>query len=250
MDKKRSSRLPGFYKLAPYDRIKLVAQEAGLSTEERYYLRHHPLDILKADYMIENAVGVLGVPLGVAANFRINDRDYLVPMAIEEPSVVAAASHLAKLVREHGTLTAEADAPLMIGQVQVVGAPDAAAAAAKLVQEKRRVLELAAAQDPVLRDLGGGPRDLEARVVPTTRGDMVVAHLLVDVRDAMGANAVNSMAEAVAPLIEEITGGKVRLRILSNLADRRLARARVVIAPSAFDTADLPVGKQKHKADR
>ena len=230
----RSSRVGGFYRLDPVERLEWLARFAGLTAEERYILRREPLSLAAADAMIENVVGVMGLPFGVAVNFRINGKDFAVPMVVEESSVVAAASHLAKLVRDHGELTAEADEPLMIGQVQVCDVPDLDAAEARLAQARPRILALADKQDPVLRRCGGGAKDLLVRRLETEAGPMLVLHLVVDVRDAMGANAVNSMVEAIAPLVEEVTGGRVVLRILSNLADQRRARARVVIDPHAF----------------
>jgi len=188
------------------------------------------LDVSQADRMSENVVGTFGLPLGIAVNFRVNRRDYLVPMAIEEPSVVAAASHAAKLVRAAGGFVAEASSSLMIGQIQVLGLDDLPASRARLLAGRERLLAVANEQDPVLVGLGGGARDLEARIVPETpAGPMLVVHLIYDCRDAMGANAVNTAVEALAPLVEEITGGQALLRILSNLADRRLARARAVM---------------------
>ena len=231
----KSSRLPGLYKLSLDERLDRVSGFVSLTPEEIYQLKREALPLGTADQMIENVIGVFGLPLGIAANFRINGRDYLIPMAVEESSVVAAASHLAKAVREHGELTAESDDPVMIGQIQVCGAPDPEEARRKILEAKAHILELANEQDPVLREVGGGARDVEARVLETPRGTMVIVHLLVDVRDAMGANAVNTMAENLAPFVEGLTGGKVRLRILSNLADRRLVRVRLRVAPQAFD---------------
>ena len=231
----KSSRIPGLYRLSLDERIDRVSEFVSLTPEEIYQLKREALPLGTADQMIENVIGVFGLALGVAANFRINGRDYLIPMAVEESSVVAAASHLAKAVREHGELTAESDDPIMIGQIQVCGAPDPEEARRKILEAKARILHLANEQDPVLREVGGGARDVEVRVLDTPRGTMVVVHLLVDVRDAMGANAVNTMAENLAPFVEGLTGGKVRLRILSNLADRRLVRVHLRVAPQAFD---------------
>jgi len=229
------SRLPGFYKLGIDERHDILARLVHLTAEERYHLKREPLPLDLAEGMVENVIGIFGLPLGVAVNFRINDRDILVPMAVEEPSVVAAASHYAKLVRCHGWLRAEADEPVMIGQVQVVGMPDPEAARRRVAESRERLLQIANEQDPVLRQLGGGARDIETRLVSTERGPMLVVHLLVDVRDAMGANAVNTMAEAVALFLEGLTGGRTVLRILSNLADHRRARATLEISPRAFD---------------
>jgi len=185
--------------------------------------------------MSENVIGTFGLPLGIAVNFLINGGDYLVPMAIEEPSVVAAASHAAKLVREGGGFVAEGSASLMIGQIQVLELDDPQGARIKLLAERERLLSVANEQDPVMVGLGGGARDLGVRIIPETPvGPALVLHLIYDCRDAMGANAVNTAVEALAPFVEEITGGQVRLRILSNLADRRLARARAVVPLEAL----------------
>ncbi len=187
-----------------------------------------------ADRMIENVVGVFGVPLGIAVNFQVNEHDYLVPMAIEEPSVVAAASHAAKLVRDAGGFAASADTPIMIGQVQVVGLRDLDAAREKVLAAREEILALANSVSTLV-EFGGGVREFEVRLFRETRaGPMLVVHLLVDVRDAMGANSVNTSCEAVAPLLEQLTGGRVVLRIISNLADRRLARARCRVKQEAL----------------
>jgi len=225
------SRIAEFYKLSPSQRLRQAQVAAGLTDEEAAILQgSEGLDVSQADRMSENVVGTFGLPLGIAVNFRVNRRDYLVPMAIEEPSVVAAASHAAKLVRAAGGFVAEASSSLMIGQIQVLGLDDLPASRARLLAGRERLLAVANEQDPVLVGLGGGARDLEARIVPETpAGPMLVVHLIYDCRDAMGANAVNTAVEALAPLVEEITGGQALLRILSNLADRRLARARAVM---------------------
>ena len=233
-----SSRLPGFYKLSLDDRHDVLARFVPLSAEERYQLKREPLPLDLAEAMVENVVGVFGMPFGVAVNFRINERDVLVPMAVEESSVVAAASHAAKLLRAYGRVEARAEDPLMIGQVQLTGLSDPDGAKRAILGEKERLLEIANDQDPVLREMGGGAKDIEVRILDTPRGPMVILHLLVDVRDAMGANAVNTMVEAVAPFLEGLTAGKVILRILSNLADRRLAKAWLEISPKAFADED------------
>jgi len=223
-----SSRLAGFYKLSLQERVEAIGRLCELSESEVRAL-DAGLPVSSADQMIENAIGVFGVPLGVGLNFRINGKDYLVPMAVEEPSVVAAVSLAAKIVREAGGFTAEADAPLMIGQVQVAHLqPDAVAeAVTALRMSAPEILASANRCQPQLVARGGGARDLEVRVLPGNDGTLlVVVHLLVDVLDAMGANIINTMAEGVAPLVELLTGGKVYLRILSNLADHRRARAR------------------------
>ena len=225
----RTSRIPGFYKLPVEERVKIVKEFAGLTDEEASLLmKAGNLDISVADRMIENVIGTWPLPLGIATNFLINGRDYLIPMAIEEPSVVAAASNAAKMAREGGGFFASSTDPIMISQIQLVKVKDAEEARNAILAEKQRILEIANERDPVLVKLGGGARDVEVRIIDTIMGKMVITHLIVDVRDAMGANVVNTMAEAVAPFIERITGGRVYLRILSNLADRRLASARAV----------------------
>jgi hydroxymethylglutaryl-CoA reductase len=189
--------------------------------------------------MVENVIGTFELPLGVAGNFTVNGRDYLVPMAVEEPSVVAAASFMAKLAREGGGFEASSTGPLMRAQVQVIGITDPHGARLALLRARDQILAVANSRDKVLIGLGGGCRDIEVHVFgDTPRGAMVVMHLVVDVRDAMGANTVNTMAEAVSPLVEKLTGGTVRLRILSNLADLRLARARVRLAPAVLATRE------------
>jgi hydroxymethylglutaryl-CoA reductase len=228
----RTSRLSGFYALNVEQRADRVAGWAELDEEERAVLVGAGLTVDRGDQMIENVVGVHALPLGIAANFSINDRDYLIPMVIEEPSVVAAASFMAKVVREAGGFRTCSTEPVMIGQIQVLDLLDPWAARFDLLCQRDRLLDLANQTDPVVVSLGGGARDLEVRAYDTTPvGPMLVIHLLYDCRDAMGANTVNTAAEALTPLIEEITGGRVHLRILSNLADRRLARAKCVIPP-------------------
>ena len=231
----RTSRIEGFYKLSMSERLKIVKEFGDLTSEEALALTGFGgLDPSIPDKMIENAVGSFALPLGIAVNFTINGRDYLIPMAVEEPSVVAAASNAAKMARDKGGFWTSSTPPVMIGQVQITGVKDPSRAKHLLLAKKDAVLELANKQDPMLIKLGGGARDLEVRVVQGQRGPMVVVHLLVDVRDAMGANAVNTMAEAVAPMLEDITGGQVRLRILSNLATHRLARAHAVWAKESI----------------
>nr|WP_315529434.1 hydroxymethylglutaryl-CoA reductase, degradative [uncultured Achromobacter sp.] len=234
------SRLPNFRALTPAQRLAAIADAATLTPEEQQLLaRPGALGLDRADGMIENVIGAFELPLGVAGNFQVNGRDVLVPMAVEEPSVVAAASFMAKLARECGGFETSSSRPLMRAQVQVLGLTDPHGARLALLRERERIVTLANSRDKVLIGLGGGCQDLEVHVFPDTpRGPMIVMHLIVDVRDAMGANTVNTMAEAVAPLVEAITGGSVRLRILSNLADLRLARARVRLTPQALDTKD------------
>ena len=222
----RSSSISGFYKLSPKERLQFVKEFVGLSDEECALLRNTgslPLDL--ADRMIENVIGATPVPLGIAVNFQINKRDYLIPMAIEEPSVVAAASYAAKMAREGGGFHTSSTPPIMIGQIQAVGIKDPYAARMRVIRAKDEILKKANDQDPVLVSVGGGAKDLTAKIINTTQGQMLITELHVDCRDAMGANAVNTMAEAVTPIIERITGGRVYLRIISNLATKRLVRA-------------------------
>jgi len=220
----KTSRIPGFYKLTVEERIKKVKEFAGLSDEEEAtLLSMDGLDEKTADRMIENVIGSMQLPLGIATNFLINGKDYLIPMAIEETSVVAAASNAAKMARVKGGFKAHASEPIMIGQIQVLDAKENAVE--EIEKHKEEVLELANAQDKILVSLGGGAKDIEVRKLSD---NMLCVHLLVDVRDAMGANAVNTMAEACAPLIEKISGGRALLRIISNLADHRMVEAMAV----------------------
>jgi hydroxymethylglutaryl-CoA reductase len=195
-----------------------------------------------ADRMIENVIGAFPLPLGIGVNFLINGKDYLVPMAIEEPSVVAAASYAAKMVREGGGFHTSSTAPVMIGQIQVVDLADPEEAKRRVLAAKAEILKMANEQDPVLASVGGGAKDLDAKIIQTTQGPMLIVELHVDCRDAMGANAVNTMAEAVAPLVEQVTGGRVYLRIISNLATKRLARAQCTIPKDAVGGPEVVGG--------
>lgn len=225
------------------ERLRTVAEFANLTEEECNMLRNSgSLDLSLADRMIENVIGVMHIPLGVALNFLINGRDYIVPMAIEEPSVVAAASNAAKIARVKGGFQASTTPPIMIGQIQLVKVSDPYGAKYTILAHKEEILRKANEQDPLLVKLGGGAKDLEVRIVESDLGPMVITHLLVDVKDAMGANAVNTMAEAVAPLIEKLTGGRVYLRIVSNLAIYRLARARAVFDKKELGGEDVVEG--------
>lgn len=220
----RTSRISGFYRLGVSERLGIVKDFAGLTDEEVNLLQASKMGLVIADKMIENVIGTFELPLGIATNFLINGKDYLIPMAIEEPSVVAAASNAARMCREGGGLFAVSTDPLMIAQIQLVGVTSPHTAVMKILQHKDEIVRIANEKDPLLISLGGGVRDVEVRIIQTPVGPMVITHLIVDVRDAMGANVVNTMAEAVGPYIEKITGGKVLLRIVSNLADRRLVR--------------------------
>jgi hydroxymethylglutaryl-CoA reductase len=231
----RTSAITGFYKMSIDERVEKLKAFANLTDQEVALLRSAgALDFSIADHMIENVVGTFPLPLGIATNFRINGQDYMIPMAIEEPSVVAAASNAARMAREAGGFTATATDSIMIGQIQVTDLPDLAQAKRGLLRRKRNLLDLANAQDPALVKAGGGAKDLQVRSLKTTMGPMLVVHLLVDCRDAMGANAVNTMCEALTPLVEELTGGRVYLRILSNLAELRRAHAEAVFPKDAL----------------
>ncbi len=239
----RTSQIPGFYKLSPSERVQVVKDFAGLTAEEIKVLEASAsLTLDLADRMIENVVGVFPLPLGVAVNFLINKRDYLIPMAIEEPSVVAAASYAAKMARSKGGFFTSSTQPVMIGQIQAVDVPDPEEAKKAVLAAKKDILEKANEQDPMLVSVGGGAKDLEAKILATTEGSMVITELHVDCRDVMGANAVNTMCEAVAPMIERITRGRVYLRIISNLATKRLARAKTVIAKEAVGGEEVVDG--------
>ncbi|MCB1415408.1 MAG: hydroxymethylglutaryl-CoA reductase, degradative [Nitratireductor sp.] len=235
-----TSRIEGLRNLSPSQRLHKIADAASLSRQSAEALRGDgALSPEIADGMIENVIGVFELPLGVATNFIVNGRDRLIPMAVEEPSVVAAASYMARIARDHGGFETSSTDPVMRAQIQVLQVEDTAAARANLLAARDRIVALANERDTVLIGLGGGCRDIEVHVFDETpAGPMVVVHLLVDVRDAMGANTVNTMAETVAPLIGEVSGGETRLRILSNLADLRLSRARVEIPFAALDTQE------------
>jgi hydroxymethylglutaryl-CoA reductase len=239
----KSSEISGFYKLPITERVKVLKEIAGLSDEEAALLQKSgSLSLDAANRMIENVVGVMPVPLGIAVNFLINGRDVLVPMAIEEPSVVAAASNAAKMARAKGGFHATSTDPVMIGQIQVVGVQDAHRARFEILAHRNEILKRANDEDPVLVSFGGGARDLEVRVIETSVGKMIIAELFVDCRDAMGANAVNTMAEAVAPMIEQFSGGRVYLRIISNLAIKRLARARAIFPKESLGGEEVVDG--------
>lgn len=223
----KSSRIPGFYKLPLKERLRAVAEWAGLTEEEVGLLANFGnLPEKIADSMIENVIGGMTYPFAIATNFLINGKDYLIPMVIEETSVVAAASNAAKMLRYERGIIAQAGPQEMIGQIHLVNVDAPHYKAMKILEHKNELLDHAAQQDPTLVKFGGGPRDIEVRVIESSKlGPVIVVHLIVDVRDAMGANAVNTMAEAIAPLLEKITGGSARLRIISNYATRRIVRA-------------------------
>ncbi len=237
----QSSRLVGFYKRLPEERIEQVARQAELTEDETAILRGATgLDLSRADQMIENVVGLHILPLGIAVNFVVNGRDVLAPMVVEEPSVVAGASFAAKLIRAGGGFQATTTPPEMIGQLQVLDIADPWSARFDLLAAREELLALADESDPVIVGLGGGARDLEVRVFEQTPvGPMLVVHLIFDCRDAMGANAINTACERLAPRIEQLTDGRVLLRILSNLADRRLARARCTVPVESLAFGDF-----------
>ena len=230
-----SSRLAGFYNLPWQERLECLSAQLGFDAHETAALESGGLDPSRADHMIENVVGVYSLPFAIATNFVVNGREVLVPMVVEEPSVVAGASFMAKLARSAGGFQASAADPWMIGQIQLLDLGDLEAARARVLENHERLLQLANQADPVLFGLVGGARDLEIREIPDSPiGPFLVIHLLCDVRDAMGANTVNTACEMLAPELERITGGRVHLRILSNLADRRLARARCLLPVEAL----------------
>lgn len=234
------SRIAGFYKMDVPDRLSAIYRE-GLITEEEFTALsrgEQVLDTARADKMIENVIGVMGLPIGLALNFVINQQEYVIPMVVEEPSIVAALSSAAKIARATGGFTAQATAPILVGQIQVLGVKDLARAQSAVLQRKEEILDLANSLHPKMVARGGGAVDLEVFVHPAPDGsrDMLVVHLLVDTRDAMGANLVNTMCEGVASLIEAITDGRVLMRILSNLSDRALASAQMTIPVEALAT--------------
>ena len=222
-----TSRISGFYRLAPSDRLAAASEQASIGKEEMDQVERG-LSLDQADKMVENVVGMFQVPLGVATNFVIDGREVLIPMATEEPSVIAAASNGARMAREGGGFVTTSTGPVMRAQIQATGIVDPYSARQAILHHKVELMKMANDKDPMLVRFGGGVKDIEVQVIDSRLGPMVVTHLIVDCRDAMGANAVNTMAEALAPRIEQITGGRVYLRIISNLADLRLARARAV----------------------
>lgn len=230
-----SSRLPGFYKMKMAERLRRIAEQLELDKEDLAGLcQSGSLPLANADAMIENAVGVLGLPVGVGLNFLVNGEDLLIPMAVEEPSVIAAVSLAAKITREGGGFRADADPPRMIGQVQLTELPNPEAARAAILREKDAILAAANALHPAMKARGGGALDVEVRLLQVGTETHAIVHLIIDTQDAMGANLINTMCEGVAPLLERLTQGRVRLRILSNLADLRLARASCHVAFEAL----------------
>ncbi len=233
----RSSEISGFYRRSVAERRSFLKEWAGLTDDELRALDFPPgVDPGTLERMIENVVGALAVPIGIATHFRINGTDRLIPMAIEEPSVVAAASNSAKVARATGGFFAQTTEPVMIGQVQILDVADPAAARHRILDRTSELLAAANAQDPMLVKFGGGARGIEVRIVESPRGTMLVVHLLVDARDAGGMNAVNTMCEALAPEFARLTGGRVVLRIISNLATHRLGRARATFRADLLAT--------------
>ena len=241
-----SSRLEGFYKLSVSERREMLAGIAGLTPEQvEAWSSSGELSEDSADRMIENVIGTYSLPIGVATNFIIDGEHYLIPFVLEEPSVVAAASNMAKRCHSKGGFTSDNDDPVMIGQIQVVGCEDPEAARASILQNSVELMESCNSVDPILVKFGGGCRDIQARIIETESGPMVILHILVDCRDAMGANAVNTMAETIAPKVEGLTGGTVILRIISNLAVHRLARVSAVFTPEEMsDKGDATQGSE------
>ncbi len=237
----KTSRVSGFYKLSPDERLKYVAEFAGLTDEEVELLRRSKISIEVADRMIENVIGTFELPIGIATNFLIDGKDYLIPMVIEEPSVVAAASHGAKIARVKGGFKTDYTGSVMIGQIQVI-TDNPYSAKFEVMRNKDEIIEKANEIESTIIRLGGGCKDLRARVIEGSRPMMLVVDLLIDVKDAMGANFVNAVCEHVAPLIERITGGKVLLRILSNLCTYRIAMAKAVFDKNAVGGEEVVDG--------
>jgi len=247
----KSSAVSGFYKLPPGERLRFVKEFANLTDEEVATLYSmHTLTIDDADKMIENVVGGISHPLGIAVNFLIDGQDYLIPMAIEEPSVVAAASKAAAIARKKGGFRTKYSGSIMRAQIQVVDV-NVKNAAKAVMKKKKVIMKKAAEQSPTLASIGGGPKDLKTRAIKTPSGSMLIVELYIDCKDAMGANAVNTMAEAVAPIVEKATKGKVLLRILSNLATERIASASATFDKEELGGEDVVEGiiKAYHFAD-
>ncbi|NBH61391.1 hydroxymethylglutaryl-CoA reductase, degradative [Anaerotruncus sp. 80] len=225
----KTSSYSGFFKLSVEERMKEVAEFAALSAKEQEILKNaDALDMDKADHMVENVIGKFALPMGVGINFVINGKDVVIPMVTEEPSVIAACSNAAKMARGAGGFVASTSGNIMIAQIQILDVATPFAAKSAILENKEEIIKICNEKDPVLVKFGGGAKDVEVRVIDSIVGPMVIVHLLVDTLDAMGANAVNTMAEAVSPYIEKLTGGVAELRILSNLADHRIVRSRAV----------------------
>ena len=226
------SRLSGFFKLSVEERRQMVAELANLSPDDISALANHgELDEVAADRMIENVIGTMSLPVGVATNFVIDGSPYLIPFWVEESSVVAAASNMAKRCLVKGGFRTSSDEPIMIAQIQVLDLEDVEAAGEAILTAKYELMGMCNSLPSTMIRLGGGCKDIQVRSIDSMSGRMLVIHLHVDTRDAMGANAVNTMAELVSGKVEEITGGRVHLRILSNLASQRLARVEATFTP-------------------
>lgn len=225
----KTSEVKGFYKMSVEERQKIIQAFSNLANEDLALLNNSDALLMEnANHMVENVIGRMQIPLGVAANVLVNGKEYFVPMATEEPSVIAAASNASRFVRAKGGVFASNSGPFMIAQIQITGVNNPYYTKAVLLEYKEEILNYANEQDPVLVSLGGGAKDIEIRVLDSKLGPMVVLHLIVNTKDAMGANAVNTMVEALSPMIEKLSGGKVYLRILTNLADKRVIRARAI----------------------
>ncbi len=220
------SNLPGFYELDRTSRLKILKEQVNLTDDEIKILENTGgVDFNIIDHMVENAIGVMSLPLGIATNFVINGVDRLIPMAVEETSVIAAASHAAKIARHTGGFKAVTTPQIMIGQIEVSNIPDINAARIRIYENRDMLLKIAAEKDPMLIKVGGGPIDINVKIIGDSVKPMMVVHLLVNTMDAMGANAVNTMVETLGTYIEDITKGTVNLRIISNLAIYRIVRA-------------------------
>ncbi|MFH2203468.1 MAG: hydroxymethylglutaryl-CoA reductase, degradative [Elusimicrobiota bacterium] len=252
----RTSRLSGFYKLDVSERLDKLDEWLPLSNEEKWMLKKETLSLEKANMMIENVIGIFGLPLGLAVNFRINGKDYVIPMAVEETSIVAAAGNMAKLIRENGDLTASSKRAIMEGQIQLFNVDRIETAVKKIEKAKERLLRVANQQDRMLVRLGGGAKDLYCRKISTESGPMLIVHLAVAVVDAMGANAVNTMVETLGPIIAEIAQGELLCQIITNLCDKSLIQARFEIGVDCLAKGDFSglqvaerIVKEYHFAD-
>ncbi|MBN1801976.1 MAG: hydroxymethylglutaryl-CoA reductase, degradative [Candidatus Lokiarchaeota archaeon] len=238
-----SSEISGFHKLSIEERLKIIKEKVGLNDEETDILQNFGYFEPQAmDMLIENVIGSYQLPYSIACNFKINGNDYLVPMVLEEPSVVAAASNVARMARKYGGFHCEKIRQVMIGQIQIVNLKAVEDAVKNIEVNKEKIIRLANDQDPILIKFGGGAVDLEVRPIDTIKGPMIIVHLLVNVLDAMGANAVNTMAEAIAPLLEELSRGKVLLRIISNLATHRIAKCKATFDKDMLGGAEVVEG--------
>jgi hydroxymethylglutaryl-CoA reductase len=237
----KTSRKSGFHNLSMQERHNFIFEQELMSSDEfNNLINESALSYEQADHMIENVIGKFNLPIGIALNFIVNGKEVLVPMVVEEPSIVAGASFMAKLARESGGFSAEASASEMIGQIQVLDVDDLEVARDNIIAHKDELLADVSEIDSILKKLGGGPRDLEVRLIEESAiGKFLVVHLIYDVLDAMGANTINTACETISPKIEELTGGRVHLRILSNLADRRLVKASCMIPLGSLAFGDF-----------